>query len=310
MGIWNNKQIKDTLELLDYPTLEEGDTQVEEIKDRGTKLIIKREDKNPTGSWKDRGTAYKIAVLMRDNIKEAVLASSGNAAISFLTYANKYNNLKLRIVVSNNITDEKFKIIESLKNNIHEIYKVDNISKTAVELSAKYNIPNLKASTDDDYLIGYYSLGIELSKHFKNSKNNNSAIFIPTSSGTGLIGTVQGLQIGLDGSDNLPRIYAVQTQRVSPLLNQIDPQSLNKDSSLADAIIDTRMLRNLQVLKVIRETNGGSLAIKDEELLFSQSFLQRFNIENASFNSLLSLSGYMRLRNLSFEKAICIFSGR
>ncbi len=310
MSIWNHKEIKESITLDNYITLNEGDTPVEEIKDRSIKLIIKREDKNPTRSWKDRATAYKLAVLLKNNVKEAVLASSGNAAISFLTYANNFGNLKLHIVVSNNITSEKFKILESLTNNRHEILRVDNMSKTAVEISAKNNIPNLKASTDDDYLMGYLSLGIEISKYFKNTNNKNNAVFIPTSSGTGLIGTVQGLQIGLDKVDNLPRIYAIQTQRVSPLVNQIDPQSLNKEGSLADAIIDTRMLRSMQVLKTIRETNGGSLAIKDEELLMAENFNNTLKIEKASYNSLLSLSGYMRLRNINFERVVCIYSGR
>jgi threonine synthase len=52
------------------------------------KLSIKDESKNPTGSHKDRMSAYGIAQAIEGNAHTIVLASSGNAAVSAAMYAS------------------------------------------------------------------------------------------------------------------------------------------------------------------------------------------------------------------------------
>jgi threonine synthase len=53
-----------------------------------TKLSIKDESQNPTGSHKDRMSAYGIAHAIEGNAHTIVLASSGNAAVSAAMYAS------------------------------------------------------------------------------------------------------------------------------------------------------------------------------------------------------------------------------
>jgi threonine synthase len=53
-----------------------------------TKLSIKDESQNPTGSHKDRMSAYGIAHAIESNAHTIVLASSGNAAVSAAMYAS------------------------------------------------------------------------------------------------------------------------------------------------------------------------------------------------------------------------------
>jgi threonine synthase len=52
------------------------------------KLSIKDESQNPTGSHKDRMSAYGIAHAIEGNAHTVVLASSGNAAVSAAMYAS------------------------------------------------------------------------------------------------------------------------------------------------------------------------------------------------------------------------------
>ena len=79
-------------------SLGEGDTPlvVEEM-DEG-RVYLKCEHLNPTGSFKDRGTAVLISALKSVGVEEAVEDSSGNAGASFAAYAARAG-IRARIFV-------------------------------------------------------------------------------------------------------------------------------------------------------------------------------------------------------------------
>jgi len=312
MSIWKFKEIKKQLnENSDYITLGEGETRVDEILLEKKKILLKREDLNPTGSWKDRGTAFKLTELINNGKKEAVISSSGNAAISFLTYANFIKKFKLHIVVSPNTNLTKLKKIKSLvENTNHELYLTNNTRRKSIEISAVLKIPNLRASIDENIVRGYWSLGFELSKLIKEHDNNkNTALFIPVSSGTTLIGIVQGLFTRLEQEYRMPRIFICQTQSVHPLIEENTSYSFNvSEKSLADSIFDNIVLRKPQIYKLTRETNGEIFAITNNELLVAQKIMNETNIVNLSYTSLLSIAGFLRVKE-NFAKNICITSG-
>lgn len=73
----------------DYPniTLGEGNTPLVEAKYDSQDVWLKLEYLNPTGSYKDRGSALLTHFLVSRGVKEAVEDSSGNAGASFAAYA-------------------------------------------------------------------------------------------------------------------------------------------------------------------------------------------------------------------------------
>lgn len=308
--IWNFKEIKNQIDSSNLITLNEGNTEEIKFNDGPIELILKREDKNPTGSWKDRGTAFKVTELVQKNIKEAVISSSGNAAISFLTYLNTISDFKLHVVVSPNISSYKLNRIKDLITGTnHQLYISNNSRKESVEIAAKYNCLNLRASIDESIVKGYWSLGIELKKFIL--PDRNIALFSPVSSGTAIVGLVQGLQQRLENDWQLPAIYAIQTQSTCPIVNQFDNTKELEERSIADAIIDKTALRSPQILKIIKETNGGAYAITNKELKEADEFIKaKLNIE-LSTTSLLSVAGYLRSKaqNVKLDRAILIASG-
>lgn len=288
-------------------SLNEGNTPFDSINYNGKILIIKREDKNPSGSWKDRGTAYKLNSLLDQNIHEAVLFSSGNGLISLLHYIKELNlEFKIHAVVSKNITQEKLILIQELmKDSKHELIISEKPKHEAVEIAAKNKIPNLRISVDNEIVKGYWSLGYEIYSLIKNNDSNDVAIFCPASSGTALVGLAEGLFSKLGSEFKMPKIYVCQTQTVHPFLEQqIEDQSRSK----ADAIVDTVGLRASQVQKIVNETNGEIFAITNEELESAKNFATEHSLGELSYNSLLSIAGF--LRKSKNQKSICIASGR
>lgn len=309
MSIWDTKQVRKSVdEHIELLTLDEGGTQVENVKINGTNILLKREDQNPTGSWKDRGSAYKMTLMSNRETKEAVISSSGNAAISYLTYAQLMPNLKLHVVVSPKINPLKLEKIKQLLDNRHQLHVVDQTRKTSIKIAAERGIPNLRASIDEEIVKGYWSLGFELAEILKSKGDNtNSALFCPVSSGTALVGLAQGLLMKLQDIYLMPQIYVCQTQSVAPMVNDLSTTETSSEASLADAIIDTIALRLHQVEKVINETNGGGFAITNNELVNAQ---EQISTHKLSYTSLLSVAGFLRVReHKKLKNVICITSG-
>ncbi len=294
MSIWKNRFIKKSVELSDkqHLTLEEGYTPVDKIElDNNSYLFIKREDKNPTGSWKDRGTAYKISILMKEGVQEAVISSSGNAAISFLKYANNFQNFKMHIVLSTEVNEQKKDIITQLAGDTHEIYFDNKARKKAARISAEKNIPNLRASTDDEIVKGYWSLGSEIAKEIINKNRNMKAkIYCSVSSGTTAVGIAHGLQLELEKESNIPPIVLVQTQSCHPL---VEDTEVSEVKSYADAIVDKSLLRKPMLEKIIKETKGYALSISNDELENAKEFVEKSGIE-LSYTSLLGIAAFLR----------------
>jgi threonine synthase len=288
-------------------TLGEGNTPFDSISYKNKILVIKREDKNPSGSWKDRATAYKLSSLIENNIHEAVLFSSGNALISFLYYIKSLRlDFKLHAVVSNKIKEEKLFLIKELINGTtHDLVVSNKPKHQAVEISAKNKIPNLRMSLDNEVVRAYWVLGEESAHLIKNNDNLEVSIFCPASSGTAVVGIAEGLFGKLGTETKMPRIYVCQTQSVHPFLAE---GIIICENSKADAIVDTVGLRVSQIRKIVDETNGEIFAITNEELDNAKNFAQENNLGELSYNSLLSIAGF--LRKPDSQKNICIASGR
>jgi len=71
----------------DSVVLGEGWTPLVSVPVNNRKVYFKCEHLNPTGSFKDRGTAVLVNALVQNGVREAVEDSSGNAGASFAAYA-------------------------------------------------------------------------------------------------------------------------------------------------------------------------------------------------------------------------------
>lgn len=318
-GIWQHREIKKEIDSNEYLTLGEGGTELENLSDD---VWLKREDKNPTGSWKDRGTAWKLTSLYSQGINEAVISSSGNAAISLLTYCNELQmEFKVHVVVSTKVNENKKKLLEELAGDKHKIYFDQKARRKSSQISAEKQIPLLRASTDSDILKGYWSLGFEIYKEL--SKDKDNVIFCPVSSGTGLVGMVQGLFTRIEDEYKMPRIIVCQTEQVHPVKAQfsemhsekrIGKRSIEIDISnkepLADAIVDKTVLRMPQILKILDQTRGKAISISNAQLKEAKKMVEEKGLE-LSYTSLLSVAGYYQLKDsLEDTNVICIASGR
>ncbi|MCS7317902.1 MAG: PLP-dependent lyase/thiolase [Candidatus Dojkabacteria bacterium] len=315
-SIWENKIFRNLYPNVTFFSLSEGNTPVEEYDFDGINIYLKREDKNPTNSWKDRAVAFKLSLLANRQVKNVILPTSGNAGISYLKYSKIfYPTLKLVIVLSEHINPQKLQEIKQLTTNTHHEVVITNFTQKVIKDFVKQGYLNLKFSIDNEITKAYWTLGFELCKILnKNKDNTKIAIFCPVSSGTGLVGMMEGIHYLLDSEHNLPRLIAIQTSSNHPLLNNVFAKNLKEEKSLADAIYDPICLRRYQIQKILNQTNGEVLIVSNKDLLAAKNFIKdilKIN-EQISYNSLLSVAGMLKMINYRkrFRDNILILSGR
>ncbi len=320
MSIWNYKSVAKEVTPEFQLTQGEGDTALEEvvIKPVGSEEILiylKREDMNPNGSFKDRSLAFQISHYMQKGVKDLVISSTGNAAISAASYA-KQAGINLHIFISEDIEASKMKRLEMVvihgdvniansKESKIEILKSKKPKSDAIKFAKEKGFVNLRGSMDETALSGFKTLGYEIAK----VADMIDSVFIPCSSGTSTVGVYAGLKEVLS-PEMMPRINIVQTNKIHPMAGVYDKDFVSEEMNAADAISDRVANRLSQVKEAIDSTNGFGWVISTTEVKEAKNLLAEkgVNVSNAAALSVAGIIKASRLGRLS-EKPLAIISG-
>ncbi len=110
-GFWRYRQAFSLAKNAPAVTLGEGNTPLLWDRYGGQEIGLMLESLNPTGSYKDRGSAVLVSQLIGRGVTEAVEDSSGNAGASFAAYAARAG-LHSRIFVPESASGPKRNQIE------------------------------------------------------------------------------------------------------------------------------------------------------------------------------------------------------
>jgi threonine synthase len=111
MGLWKYEAMFGLDATAPVISLGEGDTPLIETTIDGHQILAKLEYQNPTGSYKDRGSAILTSFLASRNVENVVEDSSGNAGASLAAYAARAG-MHARIFVPESASGPKRKQIE------------------------------------------------------------------------------------------------------------------------------------------------------------------------------------------------------
>jgi threonine dehydratase len=265
-----------------------------------TDLYLKREDLHPFGSHKGRSIPLMIERYIQEGWSDFIISSSGNAALAAIQ-AVKDKDVKLAVFVGKNINTEKLNNLKKFISDNIIIEQVENPKQQAFQLDKNNEAKNLRQSTDDTALLGYYDLAKELSEIKK-----LSAVFVPTSSGT----TAQGLYEGFAKLNLNPQIHIVQTEQCHVFA---DSMKGTDKKSLADAIVDQVGHRKNQILNILEETDGDSCIAYNEEIEQAMKLVKETENIKISPNSALSIVGLQKAlkNNIVFNgPVVCLITGK
>lgn len=274
-------------------------------------IIFKREDLNPSGSVKDRGISYQLNWAKKEGIKNFVISSSGNAAISACWFCQRLD-LNIFIFVSPKINPKKLDIIQSYP---FQIFVSKRPVSDSIKFAQKNNYYHLRSSTDPRGTIGYRRIAKEILGNYGNRRNQGNqgdrgrigSIFLPVSSGTSLVGVAEGFK----EADFLPQIHMVQTTAVNTIAKNFDQEFAPTKTTLAVALVAKYTSRKKQVIGLIRESKGWGWVILDREILKADRWLQDKGIVT-SFEGAAALAGVWKARQKGWElrRTVCLLTGK
>lgn len=274
-------------------------------------LYLKIEGMNPTGTFKDRGTAVEIGKALDHNADEIVVASTGNMGASIAAYTARAG-IETTIYVPKDVTEGKLRQMQAF-------------DATNIGVGGGYTRAAGKAKQHHEkqgaYLMGDYayrgegekSVGYELQDQI-----TPDTVTMPVGNGTLMHGTWKGLKeletIGL--TDTTPRMVGIQADGCSPVA---DAYRQNKDritpaetaDTEAGAIACSDPIDGSFALEAIHESNGFADSLPDSSLREAQKMLARHEGIYAELTCGAALAGIIANRD-KFEEdetVVCIVTG-
>ena len=258
---------------LDSVTLGEGNTPIVDLPTAASRLGIeslnaKLEYINPTGSFKDRGTAVVIAVAKQHGVSEVVEDSSGNAGASVSAYAGRAG-MKAHIFAPSSAPEAKLRQIVAYGAQVHAIPGPrEATTAAAVEYATEQDL--VYAS---HVLSPYFVEGTKLFAHevFRQAGDMPKHIIMPVGNGSLLLGALKGFsELNRGGLiAEIPRLHAVQAKNVMPITAAFQglPDAPPVESTVAGGIAVGTPARLEEIVTAIKSTQGTATAVEENDIL-------------------------------------------
>lgn len=284
-GIWRYRATFGLDADLEPVSLGEGNTPLVWAKAFGREIAFKCEFQNPTGSFKDRGSAVIAGWLCARGIDEAVEDSSGNAGASLAAYA-AHAGVRIRIFIPASASGPKRRQIEALGAVLVSIEG----SRSEVTEAVRHEADGGAIYASHAYLpfnlSGYATAAYEICAQLGNQMPG--AVIVPAGQGGLLLGLARGfdaLRIGNElrniscgkKKEEIPMMIGVQARACAPLWAALTAGReglgfVAENPTLAEGVKVRYPIRGEAVLRIV-ETRGSqspdpgfrSICVVDED---------------------------------------------
>ena len=238
-----------------------------------SELWIKDESQNPTQSFKARGMAVAVSMAKYLGATKLAVPSAGNAGGAVAAYAARAG-LEAHIFMPRDTP--RANIFECRQLGAQVILIDGLITDCGAEIAKRkraegwFDMSTLK----EPYRVeGKKTLGYELAEQA--DWHLPDVILYPTGGGTGLIGMWKALDemeaLGWIGK-NRPRMFAVQATGCAPIVRAFENADSNaaefpEAHTCASGLRVPKAIGDFLILKILRQSNGGAVAVDDEEML-------------------------------------------
>jgi threonine synthase len=284
-GVWRYRPLLPSIDPAAITSLGEGGTPLVWIERWAaahglTRVGIKLESTNPTGSFKDRGTTVLVSHARALGLGRLVEDSSGNAGASVAAYAARAG-LPCTIYVPARAPAAKRAQIARVGATVVPI----DGSRAAVTEAALADVAASGAyyaghNANPYFTAGMASFAYELLE--ADGGRLPRHLVIPTGGGSLVVGAYDGFRRWLgppaDAMRNIPRIHAVQSAGCPPLAlaferGLAEPAAIDRRPTVAGGIEVERPPRGRDILAAIRSTGGSAIAVEDAAILHQRRLL-------------------------------------
>ncbi|CQR52513.1 threonine synthase [Haloferax massiliensis] len=282
----------------------------------GARVFVKDEGENPTGAYKDRGSAVAVphTVATGDDVVGTV--SYGNMAISTAAHAASLDR-ECVVFVPERTSSVRLELIAQYEPTIVQVAgDYGKLYGDALDLSEHLPIDVL-VSDAPTRISGYKTALFEIYESL--SPAAPDVIALPVSSG----GFASGVWLGIRDLERAgliaepPRLCLVQTATADPLTRafeagETDPTPLSPDETgdtIAHSIGNPDPPSGARALAAVRDTNGAVVSVTDDEIRTAQRRFAvdaGFCVEPASATTLAGVSRLADRGDIAADESVVL----
>jgi threonine synthase len=235
-------------------------------------LWIKDEATNPTGSFKARGLSAAITRATLGGATSFVIPTAGNAGVAAAAYAGRAG-LPVRVFAPATTPPAILAQIVWFGGDLVRLEgHIGDCGRAARAYAAETGAMDLSTLREPYRIEGKKTLGIEIALALGWSMPD--AIIYPTGGGTGLIGMWKAFQeLRAAGwiSGQMPRMFSVQATGCAPVVRAFErgeeqAEPWKEPWTVASGLRVPAPLGDRLILRALRESGGGAVAVADEDL--------------------------------------------
>ena len=237
-----------------------------------SRLWVKDEGVNPTGSFKARGLAAAITRASLAGATRFTLPTAGNAGVAASAYASRAG-LPVRVYAPDSTPKTILSQIRWFGGDLVLLPgHIGDCGKASRQFAAENNAVDLSTLREPYRIEGKKTLGLEIAEQL--GWTLPDVILYPTGGGTGLIGMWKAFRELIDAgwvTGAAPRLYSVQSDGCAPVVRAFAAGRASAEPwtdpwTVASGLRVPGPLGDRLMLTALRETGGGAIAVSDTEL--------------------------------------------
>ncbi len=266
------------------------------------RLWAKDEGQNPTGSFKARGLGMAVTKARTLGVKGLMIPSAGNAGGAAAVYGARAG-VPVAVVVPRGTPEAA--VAEGVLAGAY-VFTVEGSIATAgraiAQIAPRLGWFDLATLKEPYRLEGKKTMGLELAEQLE--WETPDVLMYPTGGGTGLVGIWKGYEelaaMGWLRSPQ-PRFVAVQAEGCAPVVRAWQDKA-ETTAMWENPVTHAAGLRvpgpfaGRQMLRILRETGGGALAVSEDEIVEGQRLLARMEGIWTAPEAAAALAALLRLR--------------
>ncbi|WP_338728933.1 threonine synthase [Haladaptatus sp. DJG-WS-42] len=231
----------------------------------GCTLWVKDEAENPTGTFKDRGSAVAVAAAEARDVNAVGTVSHGNMAMSTAAHAAA-TGLPCVVLVPDDISEKRLAAISQYEPEIIRVAgDYGKLYFDSLELGEELGIEFVNSDVPLR-VAGQKTVALELIEQFDGVPD---AICLPVSSGGQASGVWKALRELKEANliDALPRLYFVQAANCDPIAEAFreghEVRPIDPEPTAAYSIANANPPSGNRVLAAAAETDGAVVSVSE-----------------------------------------------
>ncbi len=275
-------------------------------------IYVKDERQGPTGSFKDRQASLSLSVMKELEVNEAVVASTGNVAISYSAYS-ALAGIKMWAFVTSLVPAEKMREAAIYGSDVVKVTSTyDQTKKVAAEFARRQGLFIDRGIRSIAARESMKTVAFEIAEQLPIFLGTGSTdwrtpdwYIQAVSGGMGPVGVWKGYQELLEMGlvDRMPRLACIQAEGCAPMvwsfqkgLEEAEPV-LNPHTRVITVATGSPGPAYTFLSKVVREHGGAFEAVSDEETFRALHVMAKLDGISMEPAAALAFAGLFKLLN-------------